>query len=114
MIPAVDYSSHVFWLSEIWHPLQNGGGYNFWSGLGSDFSELALFGILITMFRHVNCHVSSPHFCWRFGHPVNGTSYRACHKHHPTRISNDSGKVTAADIKRRKSEVDAAATPLAE
>ena len=101
----MDYSSSHFWLHELLHPLSN-GGYQFWSGIGSDFSELAMLGILITMFRHFNCHVSSPHFCWRFGHPVPGTSYRACWKHHPVRKSDENGKVSAQNIKDRKAEVD--------
>ena len=48
-------------------------------------SATVLVSLAITAFRHFNCHVNSPHFCWRFGHPVEGTHYRACTKHHPKR-----------------------------
>ena len=82
-------------LESLTHPLA-GEGYGFWSGIGSDFGEVVLLGIFATMFKHFNCHVNSPHFCFRFGHPVPGTSFRACHKHHPGRETG--GKVTAAHI----------------
>jgi hypothetical protein len=97
---------HLAFLNIFWHPLGQCAGnvhevarcksYNWWSGIAADFGEIALFGILITGFRHFNCHVNSPHFCWRFGHPVVGTSFRACKRHHPGRES--SGKVTAEHI----------------
>ena len=57
-------------------------------------SVAVLVSLAITAFRHFNCHVNSPHFCWRFGHPVEGTHYRACRRHHPTRPR----KVTAEHI----------------
>ena len=44
-----------------------------------------LISLAVTAFRHFNCHVNSPHFCWRFGHQVEGTHFRACTKHHPKR-----------------------------
>lgn len=61
---------------------------------------ITLVAFLATAFKHFNCHVNAPHFCWRFGHPVVGTSFRACHKHHPKREK----KVTAEDIKRHHEE----------
>lgn len=59
----------------------SGGWYLFWSGIGADFSELALIAPLYVMVRKHNCHI---HRCWRVGrHPVVGTDYIVCRKHHP-------------------------------
>lgn len=68
-------------------------------------SAAILVSLAITAFRHFNCHVNSPHFCWRFGHPVEGTHYRACRKHHPTRPR----KITAEHIARVHKECAPAA-----
>jgi hypothetical protein len=60
-----------------------GGGphYGFWSGAGSDIGEITLVGAVIVALKHVNCHDEG---CWRIGlHKVEGTPYKACHKHHP-------------------------------
>jgi hypothetical protein len=48
-------------------------------------SVTVLVSLGVAAFKHFNCHVNSPRFCWRFGHPVEGTHYRACGKHHPKR-----------------------------
>lgn len=67
----------------IWFGLNDGAGhsYLFWSGVGADITELAIVGGLIHMARSANCHV---HGCWRIGgHPVEGTPYKVCRKHHP-------------------------------
>lgn len=62
----------------------SGPWYGFWSGFGSDLGELAIFGGLFATYRRHTCHVDHPRFCWRPGvHPVEGTPYRACKKHHP-------------------------------
>ena len=63
-------------------------------------SATVLVSLAITAFRHFNCHVNSPHFCWRFGHPVEGTHYRACTKHHPNRPR----RITAEHIARVHTE----------
>jgi hypothetical protein len=56
----------------------------FWSGFGSDVGEFAIFGALFAQYKRHTCNVSHPRFCWRPGiHPVAGTPYRACGKHHP-------------------------------
>lgn len=55
--------------------------YNFWSGFGSDIGEIAIIGGLISIYRKHNCHVKG---CWRIArHPVTGTDYIVCRKHHP-------------------------------
>jgi hypothetical protein len=107
---------HLAFLSIFWHPLGQCAGsahevarcrsYNWWSGIAADFSELTMLAILATLFRHLNCHVNTPHFCLRFGHPVAGTSFRACKKHHPHRESD--GTVTAAHISDALTQAQAA------
>ena len=73
------------WLSHILG-LDNGSGpiYLLWSGPGADLGELAIVGTLVANYRRHTCHVDHPRFCWRPGtHPVAGTPYRTCKKHHP-------------------------------
>lgn len=74
-------------LSEQWlHP----DNYNFWSSEwgGQAFRLLDLI-ILIVLVRIVWKKVVFPHFecqvaeCTSWGHPVHGTSFRACKPHHP-------------------------------
>jgi hypothetical protein len=81
----------------FWHPLAEGAnstcsktnhtgcGYGFWSGFGSDISEITLVGAVIALlgafWRNHNCHVTG---CWRLSwmpHPVHG--HPVCRKHHP-------------------------------
>ncbi|MCX4750915.1 hypothetical protein OG455_41275 [Kitasatospora sp. NBC_01287] len=59
----------------------SGPAYLLWSGVGSDVSELAIIGGLISMWRRHNCHVRG---CWRIArHPVDGTNWVVCRHHHP-------------------------------
>lgn len=52
--------------------------YNFFSGSGSDISELTLLGLAVGAWHHVNCHEPG---CWRIGkHKVEGTPW--CNRHH--------------------------------
>ena len=93
----------------IWHLIQHwlaihtgtlnepGEYYGFWSGFGSDLGEgtivVALAATLAHSVRKHNCHMPG---CWRVGrHPIEGTGYVVCRKHHPedhdavkTRIEN--------------------------
>lgn len=56
--------------------------YAFWSGFGSDIGEVVLIGGLVQIYRAHTCHDDR---CWRLArHPVDGTPYKACKKHHPT------------------------------
>ncbi len=71
--------------------------YNFWSGFGSDLGEATLIATLsvgiYTGFRKVNCHAKG---CPRIGHhPLEGTPYHLCSKHHP---DVPSGGATHAEI----------------
>ena len=60
---------------------ESGPYYGFWSGFGSDISEGAIAVGLYTGLRKVNCH---SRMCWRIGHhPLDGTPYHLCKKHHP-------------------------------
>jgi hypothetical protein len=71
----------------------NSSGYLFWSGVGSDLSELAMIGFLYAFLRKHNCHSRG---CWRIGrHPVEGTGFVVCRKHHPD------GRPDAEEIRRR-------------
>lgn len=66
--------------------LDDGSGpiYLAWSGAGADLGEFAILGSLIALYRRHTCHVDTPRFCWRPGtHPVTGTAFKACRKHHP-------------------------------
>jgi hypothetical protein len=66
-----------------WFGLDDPGApfYLFWSGFGSDLSELALLGGIFGVARHHNCHVKG---CLRIKtYPVVGTPYKACKRHHP-------------------------------
>lgn len=74
-----------------------GSGYQWWSGLGSDVFILT--GVTVGL-RHLNCHVRG---CWRHGHVVHGTSYRACNRHHPHR---NGARITAETIAAEKARVD--------
>jgi len=58
----------------------SGAHYGFWSGAGSDISELAILGFVYGMVRKHNCHSRG---CWRIGrHLVDGTPW--CNRHHET------------------------------
>lgn len=57
----------------------SGPWYGFWSGVGSDLSELAMVGALLGLLRKHNCHI---HGCWRIGRHPHGR-YVLCAKHHP-------------------------------
>lgn len=62
------------WLDPLW-----GAGYQFWSGIGSDFGELALFGMAWAVFRRHNCHVQGcPRIIWK-----EHDGHMLCRKHHP-------------------------------
>lgn len=75
-------SDVAYWLAHI-AGIDNLSGpwYGFWSGLGSDVTEFAIVGGLVSMYVRHTCHVQG---CWRLAHrAVAGTSYSACRRHHP-------------------------------
>lgn len=75
----------------MWHSIlhffgitnASGEPYLFWSGAGSDISEIAILG---GMWHAFNCHEQG---CWRPGHHLtvesNGAHVRRCKKHHQAR-----------------------------
>ena len=68
-------------LTELLHPL-TGNGYQFWSGIGSDFGEIPLLGFVWITYRRHNCHVKGcPRIQWR-SHPEDD-GHLVCRKHHP-------------------------------
>ena len=75
--------AHVLprWLWVFQHWFVNAGpngGYGFWSGVAG---ATAIFSGVVVFYRHKNCHEP---MCWRLGkHPVEGTPYTTCHRHHP-------------------------------
>ena len=55
--------------------------YGFWSGFGSDIGEVTIIGGMVAVYRKHTCHEP---WCWRIGrHPVEGTPFQACRRHHP-------------------------------
>jgi hypothetical protein len=73
----------IWWWIEVHTGTVNESGpyYGFFSGFGSDLSEIALLGFIIGMYHRHNCAV--PH-CPRIAHKkfeVEGTHQRTCHKH---------------------------------
>jgi hypothetical protein len=57
----------------------SGRAYGFFSGFGSDLTEIAIIGSLIGLYRHHNCAVKG---CPRIAHHgVDGTHFKTCHKH---------------------------------
>jgi hypothetical protein len=64
---------HVLGVDDV-----SGRWYAFWSGFGSDLSELAIVGAVLGLVHKHNCHQAR---CWRIGrHLVDGTPW--CNKHH--------------------------------
>jgi hypothetical protein len=105
-MPAAGLLAHVLGLDD-----SSGRVYLWWSGVGSDLGEVAIVGALVAHVRRHTCHVDHPRFCWRPAtHPVAGTPYRTCKKHHPAvpeRVSADhiadahaEGASPAADTRR--------------
>lgn len=80
--------AHFWWWVEIHLGISRGGPdpyYNFWSGFGSDVTELLVLVTAIQLLRHANCHTKG---CWRIGHKVEGTPFRLCHHCHPDHPGN--------------------------
>lgn len=72
-------------LGWFWHPL-HGAGYQFWSGIGSDVTEITIVFALLAWWHSHHCHV---HRCWRVSwwpHPDHG--HPVCRHHHP-----DTGRI---------------------
>lgn len=71
-----------------------GSWYLFWSGIGSDLTELAFLGALIGAWRRHNCHQRR---CWRIGRYKVDAATIVCRRHHPdpeVRRGLDSARIT--------------------
>ncbi len=66
-----DFLYHIAGLSN------SGPWYAFWSGFGSDVSELSLLFLPFIYFRHHRCHAPR---CVRIGHP-NDIGVVVCRRH---------------------------------
>lgn len=56
----------------------SGRAYLWWSGIGSDLGEFAIFGLV---YRRLVCHQRG---CFRLGHhSIDGSPLIVCRKHHP-------------------------------
>lgn len=82
----------------LFHPLR-GLGYQFWSGVEGDITQLGIIVGLITsaialhrfLHRHFPCHAEG---CKRLGfHHVAGTPHRTCWPHHPVLGQHERGRV---------------------
>ena len=66
------------------HHTATGEGYAFFSGIGSDLTELLVLGGLIALYRKHNCNVKG---CWRIQWreyvDADGTKHLWCRHHHP-------------------------------
>lgn len=72
MSPIFQFLLHVTGADNV-----SGPWYGFWSGFGSDLSEIALLGAAYTLYRRHKCTR-----CWRLSHmKVEGTHFKTCHKH---------------------------------
>lgn len=84
VLSAVYYRDWQGWIAYESGSQNTGGAppnYNFWSGAGSDISELAIVAGLVGLYRRHNCHTRN---CLRIGrYPVAGTPFITCRKHHP-------------------------------
>ena len=67
-----------FTFDQFFHPLRY-WGYEFWSGIGSDVSEVTLLGLALGAYKHINCE--QPH-CWRPGHRHPDHGRPVCRKHY--------------------------------
>lgn len=75
----MNWAAHLLGLDSA-----SGSWYLWWSGAGADLGELAIVGGLFAHYKRHTCHVNHPQFCWRPGtHPVDGSPFRVCGRHHP-------------------------------
>lgn len=76
----VIWHEQVWWWAEVHTGTVNESGpwYGFFSGFGSDLSEVAILGAVLGAYRKHNCHEKG---CPRIGrHVVDGTPW--CNRHH--------------------------------
>jgi hypothetical protein len=71
------WPSWLHWLESTFYP-ESGR----WYAVGSSWAgATAIFSGGVMIYRHKQCHEP---WCWRIGkHPVEGTPFTTCHRHHP-------------------------------
>lgn len=71
----------LHWLAVHTGTVNEGGPYyGFFSGFGSDLSEVAIIGALLALVRKHNCEVKG---CLRLGRHRTAAGHHVCRKHHP-------------------------------
>jgi hypothetical protein len=80
VIATIFHLANIFHMQTPFDPLHN-DGYQFWSGIGSDFGEAGILIAALAWWKHHNCQVGG---CWRLHlrNPTGGGHY-VCKKHHP-------------------------------
>ena len=78
----VIWHEHIWWWVEVHTGTVNESGpwYGFFSGFGSDLSEVAILGGLATVVRKNNCEVRG---CLRLGRHQTAANHHVCRRHHP-------------------------------
>lgn len=71
------------WLYYFFGVSGSGPHYGFWSGVGSDITEIAIFGGLLGVVRGSNCHHGGtwPLGCWRLGFHRTLKGHKLCKVH---------------------------------
>lgn len=70
--------------------------YNFFSGFGSDLSEITLFfALLATILHQARIHNCEVHGCWRLGRHATAANHKVCRKHHPDSVLTAQGVLDA-------------------
>lgn len=59
----------------------SGTAYLWWSGVGSDLPQLAIFGALLGVYRKHQCEARR---CLRLGRHKTAAGHCVCHRHSPT------------------------------
>lgn len=63
--------------------VQHGNGYQWWSGMGANFGEMTIIGVVISGYRrwrqHNTCHVEN---CNKLGHKHPGHGFPVCRNHY--------------------------------
>jgi len=85
LIANLFHLANIFHMQTPFDPL-HGDGYNFWSGIGSDFGEATIIVAVLAWWRHRNCQVAG---CMRIHlmHPTDAGHY-VCKHHHPLHEGN--------------------------